>query len=700
MELSWKGPKIAKYGNKYLGFYDLRITSTFIAPKEFEELHQKLRYNEFRKIVESKGGMVYQFVYPVTNEEYNEYLKGKNELKMTGYKILDYARSRQAAFAYSNVQLKSRRDREEKWKEWYQEYQNWCNNLQKEKSWLATEMNNMNLVHEKKLLKFQTEHVKSLIASIKKYHRVLDASDTGTGKTYSALCVAKELNLIPIIVCPKSVVPHWRAAVGHFDITEFYVSNYEQYRNGKTPYVVKLGNNTSTNNTSANNNTKIVGSHDELPKLKYEWLLDKDKHMLIFDECHKVKRLTTLNYNIYWWARELKDINILSLSATVADKIENAYSICYMLGLVSNMKDFRTKYMSDMDTQVFGDFGYEVTNDGAYRFNEKYRLVLDNLRGCDLNLRRLHEDMFPLRGRRMVIEEMGDAFPDNFIDAQTFDMGTRTDEIREIYDNMEKMVLQFKLKVLCNRETTRRNLEDIAEFRALEEKESTKLATLKKECIKDREQMRKIRDDLITMGIPVDESDLGIKEDKEKQEILLVTLLRARQKVEMLKTETLYELTEKFLEEGKSVVIFVNFKATLHHLKNLFETNYKDIKIGLIHGDQTTEERSIAIDGFQSNERRLLITTIQSGGVGISLHDLHGGHPRVSLISPSWSAQDLVQALGRIARAGAKTKCQQYLIFCARTIEDRICLAIKGKLETIKTINDGDLDGILNLSMS
>ena len=51
----------------------------------------------------------------------------------------------------------------------------------------------------------------------------------------------------------------------------------------------------------------------------------------------------------------------------------------------------------------------------------------------------------------------------------------------------------------------------------------------------------------------------------------------------------------------------------------------------------------------------------QAGGTGLSLHDVNGEHPRVSLISPSFSAIDLKQALGRIHRAGAKSPAVQKL---------------------------------------
>jgi hypothetical protein len=55
----------------------------------------------------------------------------------------------------------------------------------------------------------------------------------------------------------------------------------------------------------------------------------------------------------------------------------------------------------------------------------------------------------------------------------------------------------------------------------------------------------------------------------------------------------------------------------------------------------------------------------------------------------------LVQVLGRVYRAGAKTPVIQKIVYCAKTWEDKICKTIKRKLSNISGINDGDLMGFL-----
>jgi hypothetical protein len=85
---------------------------------------------------------------------------------------------------------------------------------------------------------------------------------------------------------------------------------------------------------------------------------------------------------------------------------------------------------------------------------------------------------------------------------------------------------------------------------------------------------------------------------------------------------------------------------------------------------------------------------IQAGGVGINLHDEHGGHPRVSLISPGFSAIDLRQTLGRIHRAGGQSPAIQKIIFAADSVEMRVCALVKKKLNHLDLINDDELNPI------
>jgi superfamily II DNA or RNA helicase len=167
---------------------------------------------------------------------------------------------------------------------------------------------------------------------------------------------------------------------------------------------------------------------------------------------------------------------------------------------------------------------------------------------------------------------------------------------------------------------------------------------------------------------------------------ILTKILRMHQCIELLKMTTFVELAKDYMYNNFSVVIFVNFTQSLKLLASMLNTT------SLIYGEQTYDEREKNINQFQSNKTQIIICNIKAGGVGISLHDIYGGHPRVALISPTWSSIDLTQALGRVYRAGGKTKSLQRIIYIANTIEDKIAEKVKDKLTNLNSINNGDLD--------
>jgi superfamily II DNA or RNA helicase len=162
--------------------------------------------------------------------------------------------------------------------------------------------------------------------------------------------------------------------------------------------------------------------------------------------------------------------------------------------------------------------------------------------------------------------------------------------------------------------------------------------------------------------------------------------------VELLKIPIFLELAKDALAEGNSVAIFVNFTATLNAIVDRMEFA---LPVSLVRGAQTEEARKESVSRFQSNDTKVMICMIQAGGVGLSLHDLHGGHPRVSIISPSFSAVELRQTLGRIHRAGSLSPAVQKIVFVRGTVEMNVCRSIKSKLNNLDLINDDELNPIL-----
>jgi superfamily II DNA or RNA helicase len=197
--------------------------------------------------------------------------------------------------------------------------------------------------------------------------------------------------------------------------------------------------------------------------------------------------------------------------------------------------------------------------------------------------------------------------------------------------------------------------------------------------------------DLIYSDLKAELDELA-KRKANDEETPLTLQLRARQEVELYKVPIFEELTKDAVESGNSVVIFVNFRATLEALtKRLSSAG----EISFVYGAQDEMTRMLEVKKFQRDETRICLCMTQAGGTGLSLHDEHGNFPRVSLISPSFSAIDLRQALGRVHRATGKTPSIQKIVFANDTVEMGVCKAVRAKLKNIDLINDDEMNPVL-----
>lgn len=182
---------------------------------------------------------------------------------------------------------------------------------------------------------------------------------------------------------------------------------------------------------------------------------------------------------------------------------------------------------------------------------------------------------------------------------------------------------------------------------------------------------------------------------KNYSEHVFAIIMKARRKSELLKVPFFVDTMMDIYEEGKSIVLFVNFTQTVEAVQNRLE-NAGFTNICKIVGGQNAKVRQENIDKFQRNECRIMICNIQAGNVGIGLHDLSGEHERVSLISPNYSAIQMLQTLGRVWRNGG-SKSVQKIVFASQTIEETACIRVREKLQNLSALNDGDLTSGINI---
>ena len=440
------------------------------------------------------------------------------------------------------------------------------------------------------LLPPQREHAVSLLNSLYINGVACDQSETGTGKTYVAAWLAKNLNSPVVIVCPKIMIPAWTKVLSYFGIKAHCLINYEKLMRGNTEHL------------------NFKDGKDNGPS---DYVINFPKNSLvILDEVHKCKSATSKNSD-FLIKLKMDGYKSLLLSATSAtNPLEmKAFGFATTLHNLVSYRQFITS--SGAYAGRYGGFQIDLQS-------QKTVEAMSNIHNTLFNLYKVSS--------RMTRKMFDKIFPDNHVMADCFDMGTNTDKINRVYLQME------------------------AEMAALEES-----------------------------SINYSQHHFAI-------------MTKARRMAELLKVPTMVEMIEDWYDEGISPVVFVNFTDTVEAIEKQLAKNRKfDGKIARIVGGQSDKVRQNDIELFQSDVKRIMIANLAAGNAGVSLHDLNGNFARGSIISPSYSAINLLQALGRIHRAEGKTTCIQKVMFAAGTIEVEACKRVQCKLNNLECLNDGDL---------
>lgn len=164
--------------------------------------------------------------------------------------------------------------------------------------------------------------------------------------------------------------------------------------------------------------------------------------------------------------------------------------------------------------------------------------------------------------------------------------------------------------------------------------------------------------------------------------------MRARQEVELLKVPAYVELTNDSIAKGYHVALFVNFRATADALARKLNTECRID--GSQIGDKGARIRQANIELFQSDQSPVIIAT-DAGDESVDMHDIGGRFPRIGYLSPGHSVRKLRQKLGRLRRAGAKSRAIYRMILAAGTCEENIKENLDRKGIRMDTLLDGDL---------
>lgn len=351
--------------------------------------------------------------------------------------------------------------------------------------------------------------------------------------------------------------------------------------------------------------------------------------LIIFDEVHECSGLESLKSILLMTARE-QGFKRLAVSASACTRVTEmkAFGFSSMLHNHTCHNDFKKNFAIPFGAEQTGSYG-NVTLD------------LDSKKAKE-GMLKVNHFLYDVErsASRLTKADMREFFMDNHIMATALSAGTNTAKINKVYDQM-----QYELDKLDERTA-------------------------------------------------------------DYSRHVFALMIAARRKAELLKCPTYISRVMGHLRDGNSVVLFLNFSESIKCVrerlekefsKKTFKETYGDIKVAVVKGGQNSTKvgsennRQTHIDRFQADEARVMICNTAAGGVGVSFHDLHGNYPRVSIISPSFFAIKILQALGRIHRADAKSDALQEIVFAAGTIEEQACAAVQGRMDNLALLNEGDL---------
>jgi len=460
------------------------------------------------------------------------------------------------------------------------------------------------------LLTPQIEHTCSLIDSLKTNGVSLDASGTGTGKTFVGAAIARHFGDDFAVISPKLNIPKWNMVLEKFGIKPKFIMNFEKLARGNTDYYKY--------------HTKGMKGVPEFLCGKFK--LPKGVKRLLIDESHRTKGHESLNAGLIFAATEQK-IPMHFMSATQAMSPLDMRAFGYATGL--------HKGMNRLESENYGmrKFKAFMESAGAEFVGRWGAMYFDSSKPESVaKLQSIRRELFEVRkiASKMNRADFGNIFPHNQVEASVYDMGANGDKIARVYEDMQMELARLE------------------------------------------------------------------KFSENYSQHIFAVLTKARRLAELYKEPTLCELVENMVEEGKSVLIGVNYTDTIEAMYNRLSKTVGEKLIGQIHGNQTFAQRHYDISEFQSDNKRIMLANLCAGGECVDLHDVTGKYPRASFINPSYRSISVLQFIGRHDRAGAKSDCLTNLVLAGNTIEESVGRKFNQKKSYLDILNDGDLvpDGI------
>lgn len=425
----------------------------------------------------------------------------------------------------------------------------------------------------------------------------LDASDTGIGKTFTAIATVLEFQtpsgLRPpvAVICRARAVTKWKDALRMFDIEPVFVMSWERARGGR------------------GSSNCFIPIKNRLGRVRAFNLRLDDPTILIIDEIHAGGGLKSQNAELVIAAQRCPEAMVLGLSATPADSPLKMRALGFCTGL--HQLDDNFWNWCRRNGCVRSPFG------GLYfRKGDRDRVLTD-----------IHRHLFTDPDKRGIRLRKKDLF-----EAGQFPISETFVELWDLPASPPAWLSPW-------------------------------------------------------LGL-VDADEQADIERHEGDPAPGILAIRDRQRAELHKVPALVEELEDRLEEGESVIVFVQFTRTIQAIsERLGKTDHK-----ILDGKRSRRDQEAAVNDFQSGLVRLLVCQVDAGSESIDLHDVHGDRPRHVIIFPTYKAVTLIQVLGRAVRSGAKSPVVQRIVYSSTGIESKIARAVENRIENLSLLTDGELN--------
>lgn len=464
----------------------------------------------------------------------------------------------------------------------------------------------------------------------------LDTSTTGSGKTWTSMALAVHFDFELFVVAPKIVMPAWRNLANKTKVKIIDIISYNS--------LVSVTGRQPPNGYLSRRDSPNMVNYFPTPKLLDLW---NRRVLFVFDEIHKVKNYTATMKAVSAFIASSSEIATESriglLSATLFDKDVHALSFFHLLGYVSPDIHFIVgyNYKSPLSKQVIDNLYTECAN-----INKTETLnIMRDFPGSDVVTIAKH----------LFIKVV---LPSSKSEMKPPILGFEHDRKRGVYqfDDESLVNLIIELNGMLTPKTYR-DLQGFYQVDANEIRYAKQLATEDPKFTMIRHHMREIavRKAKIVKRLVIHRLMI-------QPEAKVIVFTEFVETVVNSLTAELVKFSESLPEEFQFEVLQITGSNDTARQRAIELFNQPDEPVSPPSSELSTETEDRQ---EPRNVFRVLICSINSGGVGINLHDTVGNRPRYGFIIPGFSEDQMFQAAGRIYRQGLMSPVNTRIVYVA-----------------------------------